>query len=219
MFASFDERLVFFDIETAGFFDIVAGQVEVTRPIIQIAAIAIDRDDRDCETFEVKVQFDEADADPGTLCKNHYDGDIWSRHALPPTVAAARFAAFLRRHATVDRLSHSGKPYRLAQLVAHNAERFDGPLIHAWFRQLDRFCPATYSVYCTKQRAYWLFQEHKQLTPPPDFQLTTLCQYFAVPLREEEWHDAINDVWATVELYRAMRQFERDAVRNVPSAA
>ena len=204
MSLEFDERLVFLDIETGGFFDVVAGEVKVTKPVIQIAAIAIDRDDRECEKFEVKVQFDEADADPAALSKNHYDRERWQRYAIPVDVAATRFSAFLRRHATIDRLSRNGQPYRLAQLVAHNAERFDGPLIHAWYRKLDRFCPATYSVFCTKQRAYWLFQERKHLTPPANFQLGTLCQYFNVPLGHDECHDAFNDVWATVELYRAM---------------
>jgi DNA polymerase III epsilon subunit-like protein len=163
------------------------------------------------------VQFDESDADPSALTKNRYHRESWCRHALPAPDAATRFAAFLRRHATVDRLSRTGRPYRLAQLVAHNAERFDGPLIHGWFRNLDRFCPATYSVFCTKQRAYWLFQEYKHLTPPANFQLATLCQFFGVPLSRDDRHNALNDVWATVELYRAMRECQKNAtIRRLP---
>ena len=100
-------------------------------------------------------------------------------------------------------MSANGEPYRIAQLVAHNAERFDGPLIHAWFKMLGKFCPAAYSVFCTKQRAYWLFHEQKSLTPPADFKLSTLCEYFGVHLRNEDAHDALNDVRATVGLYRA----------------
>ena len=141
MSLQFDEMVVFLGCETGGFFDVVAGQVKVTKPVIQIAAIAVDRDDRECETFEVKLQFDESDADPRALAKNHYDRDTWQRMAIPRDLAATRFAAFLRRHATVERLSVNGRPYRLAQIVAHNAERFDGPLIHGWFKMLDRYCP------------------------------------------------------------------------------
>ena len=198
-----DERLVFADIESGGFFDVVAGQVKVTSPIIQIAAIAIDRDYREVETFEVKVWFNERDADRAALATNHYDREIWRKDGLSPQAAAKRFAAFLRRHATVDRISATGRPYRIAQLVAHNAERFDGPLIHAWFKMLGKFCPAAYSVFCTKQRAYWLFHEQKALTPPTDYKLTTLCEYFGIQLRDDEAHDALNDVRATVGLYRA----------------
>ena len=184
-------------------FDVVAGQVKVTGPIIQIAAIAINRDYREIETFEVKVWFNERDADPAALATNHYDREIWRRDGLSPEVAAKRFAEFLRRHATIDKMSANGEPYRIAQLVAHNAERFDGPLIHAWFKMLGKFCPAAYSVFCTKQRAYWLFHEQKSLTPPASFKLSTLCEYFGVHLRNEDAHDALNDVRATVGLYRA----------------
>jgi DNA polymerase III epsilon subunit-like protein len=70
---------------------------------------------------------------------------------------------------------------------------------------LGIFCPARYLVLCTKQRAMWLFDEDKSLTPPADFKLGTLCEYFGVKLREEEAHDAFHDVRATVELYRAMK--------------
>ena len=199
-----DERLVFFDLESGGFFDIVAGQVKVTKPLIQIAAIAVDRHYRECETFEVKVWFNERDADRAALSTNHYDSDIWRRDGLPGEEAAEQFAQFLRRHATIDRMSKAGRAYCIAQLVAHNAERFDGPLIHAWFKMLNRFCPAAYSVFCTKQRAFWLFHECKSLTPPTNYKLGTLCEYFGVRLKQEEAHDALNDVRATVQLYRAM---------------
>lgn len=199
-----DERLVFFDLETGGLFDVVAGDVKIIKPLIQIAAIAVDRYYRECETFEVKIRFDERDADKVALDANHYEAKTWARDALPADVAVKRFTAFLRRHATVDRVSKTGRPYRIAQLVAHNAERFDGPLIHAWFKLLGKFCPAAYSVFCTKQRAFWLCHEHKHLTPPENYKLITLCRHFDVPLSEADAHDALNDVRATVGLYRAM---------------
>ncbi len=201
-----DERLVFFDLETGGLFDVVAGTVKITKPLTQIAAIATDAAYRELETFEVKVSFDERDADIEALNKNHYDKKTWQRDAVPPEKAAPDFAAFCRRHATVCRMSKTGKPYHVAQLVAHNAERFDGPLIHAWFKMLEQFLPAGYACLCTKQRAQWLFQENKSLTPPDNCKLGTLCQYFGVPLRDEDAHDALNDVRATVGLYRAMLQ-------------
>jgi len=92
----------------------------------------------------------------------------------------------------------------LAQLAGHNAERFDGPFIHEWYKRLGIYCPARYMTLCTKQKALWLFEEDKSLTPPVNFKLGTLCEYFGVPLSEEEAHDALVDVRATVELYRAM---------------
>ena len=94
----------------------------------------------------------------------------------------------------------------MAQLVAHNAERFDSPFLHAWYRRLGLFLPARYMALCTKQRALWLLEEDKSLTPPANFQLQTLCEYFGVSLPAEAAHDALNDVRATVELYRAIRR-------------
>ena len=55
----------------------------------------------------------------------------------------------------------------------------------------------------------WDFDEHKHETPPTNFKLGTLCEYFGVSLREEDAHDALADIRATVSLYRAM-------VRNTP---
>ena len=196
-----DERLVCVDIETAGLNPVV-------HPIIQIAAIAVDSRLNELETFEAKIRFDENQADSQSLKGNRYSKDEWQTTAARPIDVANRFSRFLRRHATVDRLSESSGWYRVAQLVAHNGERFDGPFIHAWYRRLGLFCPAAYMVLCTKQRALWLFEENKTLTPPTDFKLGTLCEYFGVSLSASEAHDALNDVRATVALYREMHRYE-----------
>ena len=195
-----NERIAFIDIESAG--------LEFTRPIIQIAAIAVGTDLRELESVEIKIHFDESDADPAALTANRYDAAQWQLDAIPGEQAASQFAQFLRRHATFDMISRSGGRYCVAQLAGHNAERFDGPFLHHWYRRLGLFCPARYMPLCTKQRALWLFEEDKSLTPPRDFKLGTLCQYFGVPLREHEAHDALYDVRANVELYRAMRGFQ-----------
>ena len=194
------EVSVFVDLETCGL------NPEM-HPIIQIAAIAVDSSSLcELEQFELKVRFDESRVEPKALHKNRYSKEIWEREALEPHLAAQSFARFLRRHATFDMRSRDGRPYQVAQLVAHNGERFDGPFLHAWYEQLGLFCPARYMVLCTKQRALWLFDEDKRLSPPTDYKLGTLCEFFGVQLRAEDAHDAFHDVRATVELYRAMRQ-------------
>lgn len=190
-----DEKLVFFDLETAG--------LEPTRPIIQIAAIAVDSALHELETFEAKIRFDERDAAPEALRKNHYDRKLWEQRGISPGWAARAFSRFLRRHGTVDLISRESGVYQVAQLVAHNSQ-FDGPFLKAWFDRQRLFMPASYRVFCTLQRAMWLFHERKELTPPADFKLGTLCQYFGVPLRPEDAHDALADVRATVALYRAI---------------
>lgn len=195
------ERICFVDIETGG--------LEFTRPVIQIAAVAIDANFRERESIELKIAFDFKQADPNSLPFSKFKPRVWKRDAIAPREAARRFAAFLRRHATFEMISASGRRYRIAQLAGHNAERFDGPFIHAWYRRQKVFCPARYMSLCTKQKALWLFEEDKSLTPPSDFKLGTLCQYFNVRLRKEDAHDALVDVRATVELYRAMCDHQR----------
>lgn len=189
-----DERLVFVDLETGGF--------ETWRPITQIAAIAVNSSLRELEVFEAKLNFGYRYVDPRSLRKNSYSPEIWKREARPSGEVATAFADFLRRHATVEVVG-TGRGYQVAQLVAHNAA-FDGPFLQAWFQRMGQFFPGHFRLLCTVQRAVWLFHEDKSLTPPRDFKLGTLCEYFGVPLRPEDAHDALNDVRATVGLYREM---------------
>lgn len=192
-----DERLVFVDLETAG--------GEPWRPIIQLAAIVVTSNLRELECYEAKLRFDERFADPKSLNGSRYCTAIWRREAKPVAVVNEEFAELLRRHATVDQVARSGAVYQVAQLVAHNAA-FDAAFLDTWFARCERFLPASPRVLCTMQRAIWLFHEDKRLTPPADFKLQTLCEYFGVGLRPENAHDALTDVRATVELYREMGQ-------------
>ena len=54
-----EQRITFIDIETGG--------LEFTRPIIQIAAIAVDSEFQERERIEIKVAFDFRKADPDSL--------------------------------------------------------------------------------------------------------------------------------------------------------
>ena len=141
------EKIIFTDIESAG--------LEFTRPIIQIAAVAVDENFQERESIEIKIAFDRRLADPKSLPFNKYRPRVWKQEAIPKRIAAGRFAAFLRRHATFDMISGAGRPYQLAQLAGHNAERFDGPFIHEWYKRQQIYCPARYMTLCTKQRALW----------------------------------------------------------------
>jgi len=195
--ASSSDNLVFFDLETGG--------LEPWRPIIQVAAIAVDGQLREMESFEAKILFDEKYAAPDSLEKNHYNATTWKTQALGPRQAARDFRKFLRRHATFNVVSRRQKVYQVAQLVAHNAA-FDGPFLQTWFRRLGIFLPAHPRVLCTLQRALWVFHEDKSLPPPEDYKLGTLCDYFGIHLPAEKAHDALNDVRATVALYRELAE-------------
>lgn len=194
------ERLVFVDIETAG--------LQTWRPIMQIAAIAVNGSFRELEVFDEKIQFDERQAVRHTLRKRHYSRARWMREARRDRDVAVDFGAFLARHATIDVGSQHGQPLVVAQLVAHNAA-FDGPFLRMWFERMGLFFPGGYRVFCTLQRAMWLFHEDRTLRPPADFKLGTLCDYFGVTLHPADTHDALADVRATVGLYRAIHSRSR----------
>jgi len=66
---------------------------------------------------------------------------------------------------------------------------------------------------CTLDRAQWFFFEQQSENLPANFQLRTLCEYFGISLGRDKAHDAMHDVRATVELYRAM---DRASYETVP---
>jgi Exonuclease len=183
------ERLVFVDLETA--------ETSGVWSVIQVAAVAVSSRLHELGSFEAKL--------PVTRAIHHsrYDETTWKREAKPLREVAMNFGEFLREHATLEMTPVRGKPYRVAQIVAHNAE-FDGAMLRSWFAQMDLFFPGHFRMLCTVQRAIWLFHENVRLPLPEDYKLGTLCRYFDVPYHAEEAHDALYDVRATVELYRAM---------------
>lgn len=95
------DRLVVMDLETGGL-------DHQRHPVIQFAAIAVDHEWRELDALELKVLFDEASAEPVALGLNGYDSDVWKRDGLLPDVARARIAAFLRRHATIEKKAKAG---------------------------------------------------------------------------------------------------------------
>jgi len=101
-------------------------------------------------------------------------------------------------------IAANGSAYRVAQLVAHNAA-FDGPFLQAWYEKHGVYLPARRQVLCTLQRAIWFFVERPEESCPRDFKLATLCQHFRVPFHAADAHEALADVSATLNLYKAIR--------------
>ena len=206
--ASGSTHLVFLDLETGG--------IETTRPIIQIAALAVDRQLNELDTFEAKIHFDESDACPDALRRIHYRRAEWKRSAAPPKKVARAFSRFLRRHASVEVLRQDLTSFHVAQLASHNSQ-FDSSFLTSWVDRLGIFLPASYRVFCTLQRAYWLFQEHPELASPDDFRLATLCKYFGISLHPAEAHEALVDARAALHVYRAIIRAERNLAMSTPS--
>lgn len=190
-----NQKLIFIDLE-------VGGPNPKRHPIIQMAAIAVDERLEVLEAFEAKIRFNPKCANAYSLKKNSYHPGIWAQEAHEPKEVAKEFAQFLRRHATVFALSNKGERYEVAQLVAHNAA-FDGPFLIEWYERLGVFLPARRQLLCTLQLALW----HAAMIaepPPANYQLATLCAHFGVPFHAAKAHNALGDVTATVQLYRAL---------------
>ncbi len=205
-----DQKLVFVDLETAG-------TNPDRHPIIQIAAIAADASLAPIEAFEAKVRFSLRTARQTSLRKNHYHPGTWAQEAQAPAQVARAFADFLRRHATVERLSDDGATYHVAQLAAHQAD-FDATFLRHWYRRLGLYLPAAPISLCTVQRSLAYFAEHPELRRPNNLKLATLCDYFGIPLHAAAAHEALADVTATLALYHALVQNERRTRQPTTSA-
>jgi DNA polymerase III epsilon subunit-like protein len=190
-------RVVFFDLETGG-------TNPQQHPIIQIAAIAVDREFNELGSFEAKIDFDIHLCDPEALTVNSYDAEVWEKESRPAPHVAQDFSRFLKQYADVRMVSQRiGREYFVAQLAGHNAASFDGPFIQEFYRQCGLFLPGGYRVLDTLQRAMWHFHDHPEHSPR-DFKLGTLCEHFGIQL--DNAHDALADVRATVALCRHLTQ-------------
>lgn len=184
---------VYFDFETAG--------VEPHFPDIQLAAVAVDAAWVELEAFQMKIQFDEAKADPEALKINHYDPEVWAKEAQPEALVVARFAQFLNRHKSIEMISKAGRPYSVARLAGHNAATFDGPRLKAMFQRHAQFLAAHPQVLDTLQNAMWY--AYYTGTKFKSLKLSALCEHFGIPFPDA--HDALADCRASMAVAKMLR--------------
>jgi DNA polymerase III epsilon subunit-like protein len=186
-------RIVFFDLETGGLDD--------RHPTIQIAAIATESF-VEVGTFEAKIAFDPASADPAALAVNHYDARVWSEESRPEAEVVAAFAGFLSKHATLPRVSRrNGAAYTVACLAGHNVLNFDMPRLQRMFERHGRFLPADrLRPLDTLQLALW--HSHTRGRPLESYTLSALCGRFGIDSARA--HDALADVRMTARLARVL---------------
>ena len=186
---------VYFDLETGG--------LQPTHPTIQLAAIAIDDAGTEKASFEQKIAFAEADADPAALTLNHYDKAAWA-NAVTPAVAAARFALFAKPYSSVEMISkRTGQPYNVAKLAGYNALTFDLPRLKAMFGT-SFFFPCSYLVRDVLQRVLFYFDERPDTKPPANFKLSTVAEYFGIAV--DGAHDALADARMSAAIAVAIRK-------------
>ena len=170
---------VYFDTETGG--------IEPHHPTIQLAAVAMDGA-IELGSFEQKIAFDEAKADPAALAMNHYDRQAWV-DAKSPAVTASRFAAWLRPFSVIPKTSKAGNTYHVARLAGYNAATFDAPRLREMFGA--QFLPAEYPVRDVLQRVVFHFDEAPIGARPINMKLGTVCAFFEIDTTGA--HDALTD--------------------------
>lgn len=185
-------------------FDTETGGVQPQHPTIQLAAVAIDdATGEELGSFERKLRFSESDADPEALKMNHYDPAVWDGVGVQPITAAKQFADWLRPHCCIEMTSkRTGVPYSVAKLAGYNALTFDLPRLREMFG--TQFFPCSYHVRDVLQRAMFWFDEHPEAKRPANLKLSTVCEYFGVPVIDA--HDALGDVRMTAALMRKLRE-------------
>jgi DNA polymerase III epsilon subunit-like protein len=192
------DRLVVFDLETGGL-------DPLRHPVVQVAMIALDGSWREVDHLEVKVQFDVSKVDPEALARNSYDPEVWARLAVSEGSALQSISGFLKRHATLQKRGKNPphRPYTIARLCGHNAARFDGEFLAAWFKRADLFCPAAcYEVLDTLQLLRWFRLGVTDQDGPETLELGVVCKRLGIPL--DNAHDALSDVRATAALARRL---------------
>lgn len=187
-------RIVFFDLETGGLDPLL-------HPITQIAAVAVDEQLNELESYECKLTFYDKTCDKKALAMNGYKEDVWIAEAISPLQAVGQFGRFLSRYADIERKSErTGNPYRVAQLAGYNAATFDGPFIQQFFKVQRAFLPASYQVLDVLQRAKWHFLEMGVTLE--SLRLSAVAEHFGIKV--EQAHDALEDVRTTIAVYKAM---------------
>jgi len=189
-----NKTLVFFDLETSGLDKDV-------HAIIQIAAIAVKMPVfQEIETFECKIKFKIENASPEALKVNSYDPDVWEREAISPFDAELKFSDFLRKYATVAKISRTGNPYQVAQLAGHNVVNFDVPFLQGWYKRLGNFLPASWFALDTLSMA--LQNQFFLNVDYPNLKLETLCKYHGISTGQS--HNALDDIRMTVALAKVL---------------
>lgn len=183
------------------FMDTETGGLRPEHPTIQIAAISVDSEWKELETFERKIVFDPLACDAEALEINHYDAKDWATEAKPLPMVLSEFAGLLNRHRCVDLVSKAGNPYRVVRLAGHNIVGFDLKRVSAAFKRLGIFFPIDFkSVLDTRQGAVWHFE--KAGSPPADYKLTTLAKHFRIDTTGA--HEALADVRMSIEIAKRL---------------
>lgn len=193
-------KTVFIDMETTHLDTMIA------QPI-QVALVAVNSQTlNEIESMEIKINFDELEADASALLRNGYDPLTWSQQAISSESALNRISDFFRRHSTWRRTSKAGNEYATCEIAGHNVAGYDAQILMRWYQDHNQFCPA--AAWATgpvdtmhmARNLDWLRGKSPHAN---GYSLGALCKRYNIEIDNE--HDAMCDVMATVNLARKLR--------------
>lgn len=183
------------------YFDLETGGLQMEHPVIQLAAVAVDQNLVEIDSFERKIQFVEASADPEALMLNHYDAEVWKREAKPFQTVVRDFDKFLFPYRDIQMVSKAGKPYSVALLGGYNAANFDAPRLQRMFKNASQFLAAHPRTLDVLQGIMW--RDYLAGEFHLSYKLGDVCARLGIELTGA--HDALADVRGTVELVRRLK--------------
>lgn len=184
------DTLTIFDIETSGL-------DSKRHEIVQFAACAysISRGEI-LDTFEEKLQFNVAAAEPKALEVNGYNRDVWRERQVTWQTFAREFNNWAEPHRCIRKVSHSNnREYYVLQGAGYNALRFAYPWLVEHYKKQGWFLPFCPKVLDVMQLALWRLR----LTGVElaDEKQETVCKHFGI---EYDAHDALENVQACARL-------------------
>lgn len=201
-------KFVFVDLETTG---LNIPQKEPKGPsdeIVQIAAIATGPapEFREIERLDLKVWptaygIDQIRLGVAQGFPMVYDEKVWTAEGASRRTSFERFQKFLKRYATVQKVSKTkGVLYRVAQLVGYNV-KFDRDFLFGEYGKEGIFLPASGISLDVMSFISWL-EALDGSQPLASMKLADVCATCGVELNNA--HNAMADIEATLELARIM---------------
>jgi len=175
--------------------DIETGGLDLTHPIIQIAAIAVNpKTGSILEEFNEKIQFDQSKCSPEALEINHYKPEDWIT-AKPERDVLRKLSEFYKGYAQSSRVSRKGGTYKVAIGGGYNSH-FDTDRIFHKSRAHALFQPVDPRFLDVMQLAMWKLKL-------ASYKLTSVADHLGI--KYDNAHDALVDVKLTFQVMQALR--------------
>ena len=172
--------------------DIETGGLELSHPIIQIAAIAVIPESGEIlDEFEMKLRFEPDECQQAALTINKYEEAAWAQAEAPARVLK-NLAMFYSKHAYASRVSKKGGSYKVAIGGGYNSH-FDTDRIFHRAKEHGQFLPVDPRFLDVMQLAMWKLDL-------PSYKLTPVAEYLGVEVKDA--HDALGDVKMTALVMR-----------------